>query len=128
MADAAISFAVQNLGYALIHKLKFLNGVEEHVRWLKDELLNMQCLLKDAEEKLGHDERICKWISDVREVAQDAEDSIEIFALKVDTTRNRGLLRRYACFPFHVYHRNRVGEEILSIRGRLDAIGKSWEI
>ncbi|KAL8544624.1 hypothetical protein ACS0TY_005014 [Phlomoides rotata] len=127
MADAAISFAVQKLGYALIHKLKFLNGIEEHVRWLKDELLNMQCFLKDVEEKLGQDEKIRKWISDVREVAQDAEDAIEIFALKVDTTRNRGLLRRYAYFPFHVYHRNRVGKEILSIRGRLDEIGKRRE-
>ncbi|KAL8534246.1 hypothetical protein ACS0TY_010301 [Phlomoides rotata] len=128
MADAAISFAVEKLGDALIQKVKFLTGVEEDVRWLKDELQSMQCFLKDAAEKQGHDERIRKWISDVREVAQDAEDAIETFALKVDAPRrNRGLLERCACFPAHVSHLNRVGEDIGSIRTRLDEIGKRRE-
>ncbi|KAL8557511.1 hypothetical protein ACS0TY_004813 [Phlomoides rotata] len=129
MADTAIIFAVKKLGDALIHKLNSLRGVEDQVRWLKDELQNMQCFLKDAEEKQDSDERIRQWISEVREVAQDAEDAIEIFTLKVDDTptRKRDLLRKWAGFPSHVSHLNRVRKEIKSIRTRLDEIAKRRE-
>ncbi|KAL8544589.1 hypothetical protein ACS0TY_004986 [Phlomoides rotata] len=81
MADAAITFAVEKLGDALMNKVSFLKGVEGQVRWVRDELQSMRCFLKDAAEKQGHDERIRQWISEVRGVAQDAEDVIEIFTL-----------------------------------------------
>ncbi|KAL8544575.1 hypothetical protein ACS0TY_004960 [Phlomoides rotata] len=131
MADAAISFAVEKLGDALINKVSFLKGVEGQVRWVKDELQSMRCFLKDAAEKQGNDEYgnlVRKWISDVREVAQDAEDVIEIFTLKLDApTRKRDLVRKWACFPAHVSHLNRVGKEIDSIRTRLHEIRERWE-
>ncbi|KAL8557490.1 hypothetical protein ACS0TY_004793 [Phlomoides rotata] len=88
----------------------------------------MKCFLKDAAEKQGSDERIRRWISEVREVAHDAEDAIEIFTLKVDTpTRKRDLVRKWAGFPSHVSHLNRVGKEIESIRTRLDEFAKRRE-
>ncbi|GFP87994.1 probable disease resistance rpp8-like protein 2 [Phtheirospermum japonicum] len=127
MADAAISFAVEKLGSLLIHKVDFLLGVEDKVKWLKDELERMQCFLKDASEKqAAGNERIRKWISDIRGVAQDAEDAIETFILRVENPRkNRGLLERCACFPLNVHHLNRVGEQIESIKARLQDIEKS---
>ncbi|KAL8544584.1 hypothetical protein ACS0TY_004969 [Phlomoides rotata] len=128
MADAAISFAVEKLGDALIKKVCFLIGVEDQVRWVKDELQSMQCFLKDAAEKQGNNgygNLVRKWISDVREVAQDAEDVIEIFTLKLDIptpTRKIDLVRKWAGFPVHVPQLNRVGEKIKSIRTRLQEI------
>ncbi|KAL8544598.1 hypothetical protein ACS0TY_004991 [Phlomoides rotata] len=110
MADATISFAGEKLGDTLNHKVKFLKGVEEQVRWLKDELESMQCFLKDAAEKQVHDERIRQWISEV-----DAP------------TRKRDLVTKWADFPSHVTHLNRVGKELESIRTRLDDIMKRRE-
>ncbi|KAG8380406.1 hypothetical protein BUALT_Bualt06G0012000 [Buddleja alternifolia] len=126
MAEAAMSFAVEKLGDLAIQKVAFLRGVEGQVNMLKSKLEWMQCFLKDAAEKQGNDERVRKWISDIREVAQDAEDAIETFILKVETPKkSSGLLERCVCFPNHVYHLDRVGEEIESILIRLDAIDKN---
>ncbi|KAL8544638.1 hypothetical protein ACS0TY_005028 [Phlomoides rotata] len=127
-ADAAITFAVGKLRVTLNHKVNFLKGVEDQVGWLKDELQMTQCFLKDAVEMQGNNELIRKLIGDVREVAQDAEDAIEIFTLKVDAPRKMtDLLRKWAGFPAHVSHLNRVGKDIESIRTRLDEIAKRWK-
>ncbi|PIN21653.1 Apoptotic ATPase [Handroanthus impetiginosus] len=123
MAEAAISFAVGKLGDLVIGKVDFLLGVEEKVKWLKDELETMQCFLKDAAEDQKNFGTIHKWIKDIRQVAFDAEDVIETFILKVDKPgRSRGLLGKCACLPNDLYNLYRVGEEIESIRNRLKQI------
>ncbi|KAL8544518.1 hypothetical protein ACS0TY_004911 [Phlomoides rotata] len=128
MADAAISFAVQKLGDFVIQKVKFLQDFEEEVRLLKTELKRMQCFLKDAGEKQADDERIRNWISEIREVAQDAEDVIETFDVRVDTPRrNRGLLRRWVCLPNVVYNQNKIGEQIKNLQARLKTIDQARE-
>ncbi|KAL0298601.1 UNVERIFIED_CONTAM: putative disease resistance RPP13-like protein 3 [Sesamum radiatum] len=126
MAEAAVSFAVETLGNLAIQKVAFLQGVEGQVNWLKNELKRMQSFLKDAAEKQVNDASIRDWISEIRELAQDAEDVIESFILKVETPRkSRGLLGRCACFPEHVYHLDKLGQEIEDIRDRLQAIESS---
>ncbi|XP_011077058.1 putative disease resistance protein At1g50180 isoform X1 [Sesamum indicum] len=126
MAEAAVSFAVETLGNLAIQKVAFLQGVEGQVNWLKDELKRMQSFLKDAAEKGADDERIRNWISDIRELAQEAEDVVDAFLLNVENPRrSRGLLGRCACFPQHIYHLDRLGQEIESIRVRLQAIDVS---
>ncbi|KAL0303012.1 UNVERIFIED_CONTAM: putative disease resistance protein [Sesamum radiatum] len=126
MAEAAVSFAVETLGNLAIQKVAFLQGVEGQVNWLKDELKRMQSFLKDAAEKQINNVSIRDWISEIRELAQDAEDVINSFILKVETPRrSRGLLGRCACFPEHVYHLDQLGQEIENIRDRLQAIESS---
>lgn len=124
-AEAAVSFAVEMLGNLLIEKAVFLQGVEGQVKWLKCELRRMQCLLKDAGEKQSHDSRIRNWISEIRDVAQDAQDAIEMFILNVESAgSSRGPLEKCACFPDRVYHLSKVGEAIESIKVRLGDIEK----
>ncbi|PIN06171.1 Apoptotic ATPase [Handroanthus impetiginosus] len=126
MAEAAILFAVESLGNLLIEKVDFLGDVEEQVRWVKRELQRMQGFLKDANEKQAKNEIVRKWISEIRELAQDAEDVIETFILEIDNPRRRrGLLGRCACFPSHVYHLNKLGNEINLIKAQLEDIKKS---
>ncbi|PIN19963.1 Apoptotic ATPase [Handroanthus impetiginosus] len=128
MAEAAVSFAVQTLGNLLIEKVGFLGDVEEQVEWVKRELQRMQGFLKDASEKQAKNESIRQWISEIRDLAQDAEDVIETFILEIDNPRrSRGLLGRCASFPSHLYHLNKLGNEIKSIKARLEEIIKSRE-
>lgn len=128
MAEAAISIAVQKLGNFVIEKVRFLQDVEEKVRLLKEELKRMQCFLKDASEKQANDERIRKWISEIKEVAQDAEDVIETFTIRVDfPTRNRGLLRRCVCVPNNVYNKYNIGNKIKKLQHKLKSIEEMRE-
>ncbi|KAK6134643.1 hypothetical protein DH2020_031568 [Rehmannia glutinosa] len=88
----------------------------------------MQYFLKDATEKQANDERIRNWISDIRDVAQDADDDIEIVILKIDTPKRTGRqLGRCRYLPNHLYHLNKVGKEIESIWARLQDIEKGSE-
>ncbi|KAL0402488.1 UNVERIFIED_CONTAM: putative disease resistance protein [Sesamum latifolium] len=126
MAEAAISFAVETLGNTAIEKVAFLRDVKRQVNWLKDELKRMQSFLKDGAEKQINNVSIRDWISEIRELAQDAEDIIDFFILKVETPRrSRGLLGRCACFPEHVFHLDKLGQEIENIRDRLQPIESS---
>ncbi|KAL8556491.1 hypothetical protein ACS0TY_004075 [Phlomoides rotata] len=92
----------------VIHKVKFLIGVEDQVQSLKDEL---QSILNDAARMQGNSKLTRQWIRNVREVALDAEDAIEIFTLKVHTP-----------IPFHILDRNEVGKMIESIKYRLQGL------
>ncbi|KAL7148700.1 hypothetical protein ABFS83_06G196500 [Erythranthe nasuta] len=126
MAEAAIFSAVKSLGVLVVEKAGFLQGVEEQVKWLKRELKRMQCYLKDAAEKQAQNDSIRQWISDIREVAQDADDVIETFILKFDTPRSsEWSLERMIYIPKHLYHLNVVGKEIDSIKAKLEDIERS---
>ncbi|KAI8537192.1 hypothetical protein RHMOL_Rhmol09G0006000 [Rhododendron molle] len=84
MVDAVVSFVVDRLGDLLIEQVVFLRGVKDDVEWLRDKLEYMLCFLKDAEEKQDVDNRMRKWIYDIRDVAYEAEDIIDNFILKVE--------------------------------------------
>ncbi|XP_057802244.1 disease susceptibility protein LOV1-like [Salvia miltiorrhiza] len=130
-AEAAISSAVALLGDLLIQKVKSVRGVEGKVQSLKEELEWMQSFLKHANKKQAEDEGVRNWIKKIKEVAQDAaqdaEDAIEMFLVNAENDKNRGLLKRCTSFAKRMYHLDRIGAEIESIRARLDAIDKSRE-
>ncbi|XP_057802242.1 disease resistance protein RPH8A-like [Salvia miltiorrhiza] len=127
MAEAAISSLVELLGDQLIQKVKFLRGVEGKVESLKAELKRMQCFLEDANKKQFEDKNVQNWISEIREVAQDAEDTIEMFLINVENSKSKGLLKRCTRFARRMYELNRIGDEIESILAKIDAIDKSRE-
>ncbi|WRX12579.1 Rx [Theobroma cacao] len=58
MAEAIVSLAVERISDLLIHEAGFLLGVRDEVERLKDELLRMQCFLKDADRKKNQNERL----------------------------------------------------------------------
>ncbi|KAI3926485.1 hypothetical protein MKW92_016558 [Papaver armeniacum] len=130
MVDAAVSFAVEKLGDALIGETFFLRGVRAQVEGLRDELRRMLCFLKDADAKEQQgDERIRNWVMEIRNLAYDAEDVIDTFLLKVDSTPStegiKNLIIRNALMVKNMIHLHRVGKEILAIQARLKAISNS---
>ncbi|PON92403.1 NB-ARC domain containing protein [Trema orientale] len=81
MAEAAISFVLESLTEVL-DQIQLPKGVHGRVERLRDELKRMQCFLKDADTKQGADMRVRNWVSDIRNVAYDAEDLIDTYLLK----------------------------------------------
>lgn len=126
-AEAAITSLVGMLGNLVIQKVKFLQGVEGKVHLLEDELRRMQSFLKDANKKQAENESVRNWISEIRDVAQDAQDTIEMFLLNVENPRKTSLLKRCTGFSKRMYHLDRIGEEIESILTKLEAIDASRE-
>ncbi|MFQ6653804.1 hypothetical protein Gotur_025027, partial [Gossypium turneri] len=83
MALSAVTSAVTTIGNLLTEEAIYLLGVEEQVDRLQTEPQWMQSSLMDAETKQSTDERIRLWVAEIRELAYDAEDIVEEFALKI---------------------------------------------
>ncbi|KAB2059617.1 hypothetical protein ES319_A11G318000v1 [Gossypium barbadense] len=96
MAWSAVTSAVTTIGKLLTEEAIYLWGVEEQVDRLQTELKWMQSSLMVAETKQSTDERIHLWVAEIRELAYDAEDVVEEFALKIGS-KNKGCLTSACC-------------------------------
>ena len=124
MAESAVSFAVERIGDALLQKAIFLKGVHEQVDRMQRELKRMQCFLKDADAKQQEDERVRHWVSEIQDVAYDAEDAIDAFIFNVESGRTK-------FFPCRMFKKLvsscKVGKEIEAIQIKIQDISKSRE-
>ncbi|GMI77625.1 CEL-Activated Resistance 1 [Hibiscus trionum] len=90
MSWSAVSSAVTTIGGLITKEAMSLWGVEDQVDRLQNELKWMQSFLKDADSRQGESERIRLWVSEIRELAYDAEDVVEDFALRIGSRRRGG--------------------------------------
>ncbi|KAK8630116.1 hypothetical protein V6N13_078926 [Hibiscus sabdariffa] len=116
VADAVISFAVQKTGDLILQQAMYLTEVSGKVQGLRAELTRMRCFLRDAESRQGDSISIHNWVAEIRDIAYDAEDVLEIYALK---DASRSIFSRCGIRwrdPISVY---KVGEAIDGIAARL---------
>ena len=115
LAEAVVSQAVERIAEILIHEAVSLKSVKGDVERLLTELRRTQCFLKDADRKQEQDERVRNWIKEVKEVANDVEDVIEIFITRVSSSYIK------------VFHLRRLKKEINSVQEKIDNILKSTQ-
>jgi disease resistance protein RPM1 len=123
MAEAAVSFVIQRLADSL-DKLEFHTDVRREVERLQDELRRMRCFLRDADAKQDVDERVCNWVSDIRNVAYDAEDLIDTFTLKISPLKKH-FIRKYTSLVKEWKQRSKIAEGLAALRSRLQDISAS---
>ena len=129
MADAAVSYAIQKIGDAIINEALFIGSSKQQAEELKEELTWMKSFLQDADAKARDGNQLVQnWVKLVREAAQDTEDLIESFAIPVYAP---GLGR---CGDFFsklmpcaraVIRRHYFGLEIEGLKQRIKNIGES---
>ncbi|KAB2095771.1 hypothetical protein ES319_A01G062700v1, partial [Gossypium barbadense] len=90
MDFSAISSVVQTVGRLLTQEVTSLMGVKDQVEDLQKELEWIQSFLKEADARKVDNEVVRTSINEIRELAYDAEDVIETFALKVAPRRKGG--------------------------------------
>ncbi|GMI79480.1 CEL-Activated Resistance 1 [Hibiscus trionum] len=114
MAWSAVASAVKTIGQLLAEEAVYLWGVEKQVDRLQTELQWMQSSLMVADVKQDEDERIRLWVAEIRDLAYDAEDVIEDFALK-NKGGLSGCIKRSACIL-------REGWELHQTRSKIEEI------
>ncbi|KAL2348560.1 hypothetical protein Fmac_002560 [Flemingia macrophylla] len=86
MAEVAVSTVVTKLTGLLVEQAASaasqLAGVRGQVEGLKNELGWMQSFLRDADAKQEGNERVRMWVSEIRDVAFEAEELIEIYVYR----------------------------------------------
>ncbi|KAL4615663.1 hypothetical protein ACB092_07G143000 [Castanea dentata] len=115
MADSVVSFLLENLTQLLTQELDLQGGVKDQVRSLKNELSLINLFLQKTEGK-RHDELVKEVVSQIRDVAYEAEDAIDTYIITVAEHRRRSKLRKliYSCDRAFTFHR--VASKIESIK------------
>nr|XP_048326908.1 putative disease resistance protein At1g50180 isoform X3 [Ziziphus jujuba var. spinosa] len=116
LTESVVSLAVRRLSELLIHEAASLTSVEGDVARLKDELRWIIGFLKDVDRKQERNECFRELIIQVRDVAYDIEDVIDIFIIKISS-----------CY-FKTFQLHRIHSQINSIQTRLDGIFRSMQI
>ena len=136
MAELVVSFVLNRIGDLLINEGKFLCGVKAQVENAGSELAWVLCFLKDADAyaKDGSDERLRKWVAEIRDAAYDLEDAIGTFALKVayersNTSAREHLLKTWLpCILTQGVQAHQVGVKIQGITAKLSNLRSMLQI
>ncbi|XP_039130862.1 probable disease resistance protein RF45 [Dioscorea cayenensis subsp. rotundata] len=125
MAQSVVSIVVGKLGELLIQEVNFLQGVDEELRSLHNEFQWFQAFLKDADASIqGGNERAKTWVNQVRDVAYDAEDIIDMYIFKIHRHRRvshgcfSSLMTTCACHPSRLTILHDLGNEIDKVKRR----------
>ncbi|KAK9041482.1 hypothetical protein V6N11_016582 [Hibiscus sabdariffa] len=118
---SAVSSALKTIG-ELTQQVTSLLGVDDLVESLERELRWMQSFLKLADARTVDNEVIRTSVAEIRELAYDAEDVVETFALKVASKRKCGFsncIKRSACFLKEACLLHQTRSEIEKITSRI---------
>ncbi|PPS12287.1 hypothetical protein GOBAR_AA08364 [Gossypium barbadense] len=88
MAEAIVSLSVERISDLLIHEAVFLKDVKDQVESLKDELKRMKCFLEDIDRIPEQDKCLHNRVSEIQNLAYDAEDVKAIQTKLQNISRN----------------------------------------
>ncbi|KAG8479470.1 hypothetical protein CXB51_029666 [Gossypium anomalum] len=130
MDFSAVSSALKAIG-KLTPEVTSLWGVDEQVEGLASELRWMQSYLKVAEARKVDHEVIRTSVVEIRELAYDAEDVMEMFALKVASKRKGGFsncIKRSACFLKEGCLLHQIKSEIEKITAKIKELARQLQM
>ncbi|KAK4382533.1 putative disease resistance protein [Sesamum angolense] len=140
MAEAVASVALETLRDLLIEEVKVLSGVGDQVDDVRRQLNTMHCFLKDASKRQDTDnsDTIRNWVSELRDLATQAEIILERYAVEVMSRRKarnfKGILKRFTCILSECLSMHQIGKETEIIQSRmtdltkhLESISSKWE-
>ncbi|GMN52868.1 hypothetical protein TIFTF001_022013 [Ficus carica] len=114
VTEAVVSQTILRLSDLLIQEAKSLASIRDDVERFRNELRWMQCFLSSADGRQAEsvNELVRNWVSEIRNVACDIEDVIEIFIVKMEQAS-------YLTASFHL---RTLRKQIYSIKARMRSI------
>ncbi|KAJ3678469.1 hypothetical protein LUZ60_002272 [Juncus effusus] len=85
MAEVLVSNLLQKLADLALQKAITLYGVSDKVEDVKAQLIDIQCVLRDADSQRYTSKVAENWVKNVREVSFMIEDAIDTFLLNVES-------------------------------------------
>ncbi|KAK1423626.1 hypothetical protein QVD17_18932 [Tagetes erecta] len=122
MADAVVEFLLDNLKQLLLYNSDLIYGVKGQVESLYKELSLMKAFLKDSKEKRSEYEYVRELVRQIRDVAYEAEDTIDTFVVNAAMQKERSTLSKIVhVFDYPAKLRN-VAKDIESIKKKVKEI------
>ncbi|XP_020214661.1 disease resistance protein RPP13 isoform X1 [Cajanus cajan] len=91
MADSVVSFVLDHLSQLVEHEARLLSGVEDKVKSLERELQMINVILRTTNSNNDIQKTV---VSQIRDVAHEAEDVIDTYVAKVALHNRRTMLGR----------------------------------
>ncbi|CAD6268259.1 unnamed protein product [Miscanthus lutarioriparius] len=91
-------------------------GVEDDVIFITDELQMMQSFLMTADEERSQSKVLTTWVTQVRDLAYNVEDSLMDFGL------HAGKKPIWGCIPRNLCDRRRIAKEVKKLRAKVEDV------
>ncbi|AQK39556.1 Disease resistance protein RPM1 [Zea mays] len=91
-------------------------GVEDDVTFITDELQMMQSFLMTADEERSQTKVVTTWVTQVRDLAYNVEDSLMDFGIDV------GKKPIWGCIPRSSCDRRRIAKEVKKLRSKVEDV------
>ncbi|KAL9381287.1 hypothetical protein Peur_026944 [Populus x canadensis] len=128
LVSALVSAILGNLNSLVLKEFGVAGGLKTELENLESTLTTIQAVLQDAEEKQWKSEAVKNWLRKLKDVAYDADDVVEEFAVEAQRRqRQRNLTNRVRSFfsPQNLLaFRVKMAHGLKSIRDKLDVIAK----
>ncbi|KMT17949.1 hypothetical protein BVRB_2g034690 [Beta vulgaris subsp. vulgaris] len=122
MADSIITNLVQLLSTFALDEYKFLKGVGDQLNSLENELRFMKKFLRNAEGKQREHLMVSELVDQIKEVAFEAEDTIEMFLLNVERQRRRSTCSKLLHSGGYMVMHSKTANRIDGIKTRINEI------
>ncbi|PQP97203.1 disease resistance protein RPM1-like [Prunus yedoensis var. nudiflora] len=131
MAESAVTFLLNKISPFFENRVQLLRGVREELVYLKGELERMKAFLRDADVMEESDEELKVWVKQVRDVAHDAEDLLDEFAV-LQARNNHGYelyfpFNRLSCSVKNLKAQYRVAWQLRSINTQIQHIFAAYK-
>ncbi|XP_059437748.1 putative disease resistance RPP13-like protein 3 [Corylus avellana] len=127
MADHVVNSLVQYLSQQLEKEANFFGGVQDQVKSLHRELRLIHIFLESSVGKRNEHPIVKEVVGQIREVAYEAEDVIDMYILKVAEHRRRSLVERIFHSPMHAMMLREVRNKIADIENEINKIYNNRE-
>ncbi|KAG6528223.1 disease resistance protein PIK6-NP-like [Zingiber officinale] len=133
IATKVVDFAFNSMAGKLEKMLEeeavLLAGVEEDVRYIVDELRSITSFLTVMSTRQNLDAQLQNWVQEVREVAYDAEDSIDEFDCRLRSTPYndlgvKGIFKRFLHNIKSLKARHGIASEFKKLKVQIEEIRK----
>ncbi|KAI3463667.1 hypothetical protein Pfo_020330 [Paulownia fortunei] len=94
MAEAAVTFLLENVQKLLLDQVNLISGAESELKQLENELDLMKAFLVESANKREKGELFRKFERQIREVVYQAEDILDSCLIQAAAEKSRGILHR----------------------------------
>ncbi|KAL8229354.1 hypothetical protein R6Q57_014254 [Mikania cordata] len=122
MADAVVEFLLENLKQLLLYNSDLISGVKDRVESLYKELSLMKAFLKDSKEKRSEYEYVRELVRQIRDVAYEAEDTIDAFVVNAAMQKERSTFGKMIHALEYPSNLRSVAKDIESIKTKVKEI------
>lgn len=122
MAEAAVSFLLENLQQVIVREGALLSGVEEKIGWITTEFQVMVPIQEsvEAQHQLTEDEKKC--VKKTRELIRRADDVIDTYAKKSRMSKMAGVYKK----PIYLIERRGLSMEMDSLKDEIIQLRQGW--